>query len=542
MNSTLDFVTHSNIIVGSKLYQDYLQGNEAISSFFRFPYHKRFDWTEIINQVRLKNHQRQHLAEILSTINKKMENDQPSVIQNIEKIKEQNTFCVLTGQQTSIFLGPLYTIHKALTAIGLCEFLKQKYPDCHFVPIFWCSADDHDFFEISRTNYISDDNAVKELIYETEDSELKPVYELPLPSNIRSLVDHLVTRNDQLSFSEPIKHLLIESLEKSENLSEWFIRLMGKLFGKFGLGLAPSHLPEFRQIAGTVYQAEINDPGYTSQLINESGLKLIQLGYHAQVQREANALNVYYHHDSRRYRMLCQNEKFVIDRTNTVFSKTEIANLIKASPELFSPGVVLRPLIQDLIFPTIAYIAGPGEIAYFSQMKGLYERFNQIMPVIYPRISLTMFEPKIKRLVDKFHLDLNAIIDQYDSLVETIMKDTFPETFDNEFQTARNNINQVLGDLSASLTHLEDGTQQYAKSVFGKIDFQLNQVYEKIFQEHKKKNKIVRQQIDMVKNHLYPNKKLQERVYTIFNYLPQFGFEMIDELYNFIFQEVKESS
>ncbi|OQY29832.1 MAG: bacillithiol biosynthesis cysteine-adding enzyme BshC [Candidatus Cloacimonetes bacterium 4572_55] len=541
MNTPLEFFSHSPLDIGSKLYRDYCAGHKNLSPFFRYPYFQDFQRFESKNTPReldFDQKRREQVSEILIRWNRKIGNTSEAVSENLEKFRRPQTYCVVTGQQTTIFLGPLYTIYKSLTAIALCDDLKQKFPFYEFTPIFWCSADDHDFYEITTTRYVNDQNQTIRQQYQTEDSHLKPAYELPTPENLKTLANEMLSAN--FPFHEKIHRLVHETLDQAESVGHWFHLLASRLIGRLGLILIPSHLPVLRRLMQPIFSREIRQGGKSTRLVRDSGQRLTKLGYHGQIERRPGALNIFYHRDKRRYRITKIDDHFEMDQIDKCLSLSELEQSARESPEFFSPGAALRPVVQDYLLPTAAYVAGPGEIAYFAQLDLVYDMFDVRMPTIFPRSGLTILEPKIKRLTKKYNLSVKDVADQKQGLIRRVMSESFSTELDQQFASARREVGEILHRITPQIRKIDEGAFQFSEKMFGKIDFMIGQTRKKVFQAHKKKNRTVRLQLETVLNHIFPDNKLQERSIHIFPFLEKYGEEMIDDLLLFIKKELTD--
>lgn len=538
----LHWVSHRSLSFGSKLYYDYLRAAPALRPFYRHPYQPGLDWQPVFDEVKVCCESHRHkMADIVRQANSYIGNTHPAVEKNIGLLAQPNTFCVITGQQTGVFLGPLYTIHKALTAVALSRQLQERYPHYRVIPVFWCSADDHDFPEISRTAFISQDNQLIEQQYLTDDFELKPIYKLPAPENLPDLISELLTQTGNRPYLADIGDLLNSTLQDSTSVSRWVSRVMAQLFGRFGVILIPSNLPPLRQMMQPLFAREIDSPAFSTSLVNAAGQQLIDAGYHGQIDRHERAVNIFYHQNQRRYRLIWQDDYFELDQLNQKWAYPDLQKVIAEHPERFSPGVVLRPIIQDYLFPTVAYVAGPGEIAYFAQLKPVYEACDIPMPVVFPRSSLTIVEPKVQRLLDKLNIEFTDVFHKPDWLVQRVMNDSFSDAFETKVEHTRLSIRAELDELLIEIQQLHSDTVQFAEQSFGKIDYTIRQVRDKVFQAHKKQQKVVRSQLDTILTHIVPNGKPQERVLNIFPYLMTYGPDVLDDLLAFIEMDISSA-
>lgn len=537
----VQFETHHNLTTGSKLYRDFVSGATNLDGFFQHALRQPLDWAAVFEANHPDPTQRNRVADILQAWNTDIDNTHAEVQKNLTHLRSENTFCVISGQQTTIFTGSLYTIYKALTAIALSRLLKQRYPDSNFVPIFWCSADDHDFHETATISFINQKNESINQQYSTDDTELRPAYELPTPGNLTDLIQQFCDEIGDRPFLGEMRNLLTRTLSEARSVAHWFSLLMANLLGPAGLVLVSPSIPELRQLMQPIFKREVEQAGQSTQQVNETGQKLTDLGYHGQVGRRDGALNLFYHNQGKRYRITKVGAAFELDQLGQTWDAEKLLEMVAQAPHKFSPGVVLRPIMQDFLLPTAAYVAGPGEIAYFAQLKPVYEMMNVPMPLILPRSSLTMIEPKVQRLLEKLGISWQQAIEANQNLIRDVMEEHFPNHIDDKFAHLRQAVQTHVDDILPDIEQIEAGTHQFAQKMFGKIDYTINQVRDKTFQAHKKKNQIIRQQIDTVLTHLLPNGKLQERTVHIFQFLAIYGPPLLADLTRFVEKDVAET-
>jgi len=305
------------------------------------------------------------------------------------------------------------------------------------------------------------------------------------------------------------------------------------LLGKFGLVIVDPADEDLRRLAAPVFQKEVEKAGESTKLLMQTNERLSSLGYHRQVHKVTHSTNLFLD-EEKRYRISYRNRNFVVNGINRKMNKAELLAITKDTPEKISPNVILKTVVQSYLFPTFAYVGGPGEVSYYAQVRKIFECFDLPLPIIYPRSSLTLIENKINAVLNKYSLSLPELFQDAEKVINSVMRGTFPGQMEDELDKIRKETKDRLDSSLKGLSGLDPGLEKTAEHSKMRIDFEFKRLKEKLFQAHKKKNKIVRDQIHKVKNNLFPENKLQERVISIVFFLMKYGFGLIDTLYDSI--------
>jgi bacillithiol biosynthesis cysteine-adding enzyme BshC len=214
------------------------------------------------------------------------------------------------------------------------------------------------------------------------------------------------------------------------------------------------------------------------------------------------------------------------------FSKGELINILETSPQLLSPNVVLRPVCQDVLLPTVAYVAGPSEIAYFAQIKPAYEYFNIPMPIIFPRISATLIEPKVRRIIEKYEIDIREVYTDFNSLAKRIILANSEVDIKGFFDSVRSRLGSLLDEVKVFVAGVEPSLVGAVENSSEKIFYHINNIYEKTLSASQRKNEVISQQIQKLKLNLLPEDELQERVLNITYFLNKYGLGLMGKLFD----------
>ena len=507
----------------------YFETFEKVAEFFNGDFRDPKVFLERTDEVKSRDLPLGQLVPILKEQNQRF----GCGFQTLEKIDlllERRACAVVTGQQAGLFSGPIYTIYKALTAIKLAARLSRTCEGC-YVPVFWIASDDHDFPEVNHVKIINKSNQISEISYNAHPVDVRiPVSAIQLNSEITNVVQQLDDETHPSEFKDEVLNRLTEAYQPKSVFSEAFGKWLMQLFKAFGLVLLDSSEPRIKALGTPIFQKEIMEKSPSTGEAIKASEKLIQKNYHTQVQLHQGLLNLFFV-ENERLAIEIRNGHFSIKGSHQNFQGGELLNLLGEKPHLFSPNVLLRPIYQDALLPTVAYVAGPAEIAYYAQMKSIYESFGLPMPIIYPRKSLTLLENKIDKVLDNYDLRVQDFWGDVEVLINKIAKTQIPDSVKKRNENASLCVRKNLQALEDVVKEVEPTLIDTVQNVKGRIDHQLDILEKKILQAYKKRNEVISQQLHKAKNNLYPNNNLQERELNLVPFLFKYGFGFIDRLY-----------
>lgn len=516
----------------SSLAFDYYYNPEKVSQFYNGNFRNLSDFQKQAGKVRSRPFQRKQLAAILEEQNRNY-GCGSETLGNIHNLTQNQTCAVVTGQQVGLFSGPLYTIYKALTAVKLTEYLNQNNLGC-FVPIFWLAADDHDLTEINHINLLNKKNQIEKIQCDSFPLSTKlPVSKILLTQEINKCIQQLNNLSHDSEFKDEIISHLSDAYESDLSYVEAFGKWMTRLFKSYGLIFIDASNQGFKELGKSVFLKEITENSPSTLCAVESSKKLKQAKYKCQIPLRKGILNLFLTNPDR-LSIGIKKDGYVIKDTQQTYSRDDLLDLVGKKSYLCSPNVLLRPIYQDTILPTVAYIGGPSEIAYFAQMKSTYDRFNIPMPILYPRKSLTIIENKIKNVLQKHNLNVLDFWHNIDQTIQTIIKKHIPQSYDKVFSTAAFHLKQDFQSIKKELVSMDPDLGSSADLTLERISQQFKYLEKKILKASKKQNEILIQQLYKVKNNLYPADHLQERVLNIVPYLIKYGYPFLDKLYKTI--------
>jgi len=511
-----------------RLVHDYFYAYGKVGEFYGGDFRDPAAFERQTERARARSLPRESLAEVLAGQNQSY-GCGPRTLGQIQKIARDQTCVVVTGQQVGLFSGPLYTIYKALTAVKLAEDLSRRGLGS-FVPVFWLASDDHDLAEIDHIVLLDQNDQLTEVRCRMPSNEARiPASQVPLPPAVTDCLRQVEDFTRDSEFKAEVINHLADAYRPGRSLVEAFARWMTRLFASSGLiFMDPSH-PSFRALGKEIFYREIAEDSPSTREALAASEKLRRAGYDESIHLHEGILNVFYTGPGRR----------TIQRTATgfevkdppqVFRKEEFLALAAEKPLLFSPNVLLRPLYQDALLPTVAYVGGPGEIAYFGQLKGVYDRFGLPMPVVYPRKTVTIVEKKIDRILRKYDLTISDIWERADQLVPEAAKAAIPGSLDAALRLGLSHVDEDLESLRREVAAFEPTLMNSVGLAQGKMRQHWGFLEKKILQAAKKRNEIAVRQLRQAIDHLYPGRNVQERVFNIVPYLIKYGPAFLDQL------------
>ena len=337
------------------------------------------------------NHQR--LSDLLKQQTQRVANTPAGVFSAIERLSRPGSYTVTTGHQLCLFTGPLYFIYKIFSTINLAEQLTKEFPQHDFIPVYWMATEDHDFEEINHF-FVGDEKI------QWPSGQTGAVGDFST-EGLQKLLPELRRALGQSERSEELIDLFERSYLQHKNLADATRYLVNDLFKDFGLVIVDGNDPEFKK--QFISETEEDLFQHTAfDLISKTSARLESAGYHVQV--HAREINSFFLEAQNRNRIVEEDGQYRVLNTDQLFSKEDLKQLLHSQPERFSPNVVLRPLYQQKILPNLAYVGGPGELAYWLEFKAFFESQSVFFPILMPRNFVTLFPAKATKKIQKLNL------------------------------------------------------------------------------------------------------------------------------------------
>ncbi len=446
--------------------------------------------------------------------------DADSVLSNISLLSDVNTFTVCTAHQPNILTGHLYFIYKILHTVKLCADLKAKLPQYNFVPVFFMGSEDADLAELNHI--VVDQNR-----YEWKTNQTGAVGRMKVDKGLLQLIDELSGRLSVEKFGSEIIALIRECYQMNFTIEHATFLFVHHLFKSFGVVVLLPDTTIFKKPMISIFEQDLFSHT-ASELVNNTSGKLSK-SYN--VQATPREINLFYLSDGIRNRIIQKDEKFIVYQTELVFSKEELLEELHTHPERFSPNVILRGLMQEIILPDIAFVGGGGELAYWLQLKNLFENFSVPFPVLVLRNSFAIIEKKYLDLLQKLNLKNTDLFNSQEKIFENIVR----ENSDHELNLSKekDELSFIYNSIQQRVKQVDATLQQHTAALEKKQQNLLTALEKKMLRAEKKKFIARKNQLEKVFAELFPDGGLQERSENFTTYYSKWGASFFDVIYKF---------
>ncbi len=514
----------------TRLFADFLNYSPRVWPFY--PRSPRFgDWfKDAASSLHYEAVRRQQVSDILERQNRSWEAS-PKTLENIARLRA-GAAAVVTGQQVGLFGGPLFSIFKALTAVKLADEASAGGVDC--VPVFWLATQDHDLEEVNHVAIPRSDSSLQTFTAATQGVPDAPVGAITFGAEIEPVV---AAAAELLGDSE-VTDFLRNSYRPGETFGSAFARLFARLFADWGVILLDSSDPALSKLSQPIYHAAIERAVELNEKLLARGRELEAADYHQQVKvTPASTLLFALRNGSRLPIHLHQAPKgapleFRIGEESV--SQAELLRRIDAEPQNFSANVLLRPIKQDYLLPTLAYTGGAAEVAYFAQAAVVYEALAGKVTPIVPRFSASLIERKVQQLLERYRLSVLEVFCAPDQLREKLAAHSMAQDLQRSFDHAEASLEKSMADIRDQLAGLDKTLMDSATHAAEKMKYQLTQLRARAARAELRQSEILGRHADFLSNTLYPNKTLQEREIAGAHFLAHHGRELLRGLYETI--------
>ena len=509
-----------------RLAADYAFDFPALAPFFSGDPADPAAWTRTIAEVRAHERPRAEIAAAIEA-QQRRHGAPEAAIANARRLADAGTVAILTGQQAGLFGGPLYTLLKAITAIRLAARVSRDQ-GATVVPVFWIDAEDHDWDEIASCGLLdADDHLQRVTVAAPEGAGDRRVAELRYSDDVTRALADVQRVLPPTEFTGPLLESLAADFAPGRGVSDAFARWMSRTLGAHGLVVYDASDPATKPFAAPLFRAEIEHPGRTSQLAGKTGAALVERGYHAQVTPTEDSVALFDLTAGRRP-IRAAAGGFVIAE-DTVPHATLVARAAN-EPALFSPNVLLRPLVQDTIFPTVCYVAGPSELAYLGQLREVYASVGLPMPLFQPRATATILDASGVRFLTRYKVPLETLEAQDERALNDLLRSQLPPAVERAVQDADLEIAARLDEVIRAVPAIDPTLEGAARSTLGKIQHDMRALRGKILQAAKRRDETLRRQFMHVRAQAFPGGAPQERTVGFVHFLNRYGPALVDRL------------
>jgi bacillithiol biosynthesis cysteine-adding enzyme BshC len=510
------------------LFRDYVADFGRVAGFFRGNPREAGRFREAADAILAHPRPRAAVATILARQNAGL-GAPPAALANAARLGEAGALAVLTGQQVGLFGGPLYTLYKALTAVRLAARLAAEL-GAPVVPVFWMAAEDHDLAEIDHAGILDASDRAQ-----TIRVPLAPQGGAVLPANLRldGAVQEahagLAAGLPPTAFRDEALAALAAAYAPGRTWAEAFGRWLAALVGRHGLVLVDPSDPEVKRLWAPLFAREVADAPRSSARLGEATAALRALGHHGPIGARADGLNLFLL-DGQRSALRLGPGGVEVKGQAAPLARAELLALARQAPERLSPNVALRPVAQDSLFPTLAYVGGPAEVAYFAQLGGVYAHFGIPMPLVVPREGLTLLEGKVERLLGRHGLTLPDALADVEGLLGRLVARHLPPELTTALAEGRGAVEAAFARIEPLVRQADPTLEPTARQALGHVKGQLDLLEKKVRQALKRRSDELRGQAERLHAHCFPFGMLQERGLSPIAFLARYGPGLLDAL------------
>ena len=512
-----------------RLAADYAYDFRSVAPFFSGDPADRAAWASAIQRTQAHDRKREEIASIIAA-QQAHRGAPPKAREAAARLADRRTVAVLTGQQAGLFGGPLFTLLKALTALKLAAQVARDH-DVPAVAIFWIDAEDHDWEEVRSCSVFDANLDVRTASLPARPSaDPAPVATIALDTSVLDAIGALEAALPPTEFRSTLLADLRAAYEPGVGMAEAFGRWLERVLGDRGLVVFDSSDPASKPLVRGVFTRELLMPGQTAKLAALAGSDLVARGYHSQVHAQDDSLALFridVDHGGRRA-IRQQDGHFLIGDQR--FTPPSLVQQAADRPDGFSPNVLLRPVVQDTLFPTICYVAGPNELAYLGQLRGVYDHFGVPMPLMYPRATATLMDSAALRFLTKYKLPLEALQAQDEAALNELLKSQIPRVVEDSVSEASRTIEAQMAHVVRAMPALDPTLEGAARSTLQRMQHDLQTLHTKLIQAAKRRDETLRRQFIHARALAFPGGHAQERTIGFVSFLNQYGPALVERL------------
>jgi bacillithiol biosynthesis cysteine-adding enzyme BshC len=484
-------------------------------------------WRDAIQRVGRLERPRRDMARLLEAQQSKR-GAPAAAIAATQTLSDPQSVAIITGQQAGAFGGPLFTLLKAITAIQLSRQTVQTY-GTPAVAVFWVDAEDHDWDEVAACTVLDGNFQPRTVTMPApEGSGVRPVADLVLDERVEAALDDLASALAPTDFTEWTMSGIRAAYRPGVKMADAFARWLEALLGPHGLIVFESSDPAAKPLVADLFARELSAPGRTAAAAASAGEALAARGHAPQVVPQPESAALFHHDGGGRRPIRFQDATFIVGERS--YPTEALAKEAKERPERFSPNVLLRPIAQDTLFPTVAYVAGPSELAYLGQLGGVYEQFGVPMPLMYPRATATLVDSATARFLSKHELRFQDLQAQDEAALNRLLQSQLPKSLEQAVKDAEETISRGMQRVTEEMPALDPTLAGAARTVRGKMEHELRALRSKMIHAAKKRDDTLRRQFTRAQAQTFPLGQPQERTLGVVFFLNRYGPALVDRL------------
>jgi bacillithiol biosynthesis cysteine-adding enzyme BshC len=471
---------------------------------------------------------RARLIEVLADQNDAFQAGERTAEQ-LQRLTAPRTVAVVTGQQPGLFSGPLFTLYKALTAVKLADALCAR--GVRAVPVFWIAGDDHDLAEINHCHVVSTRGELVSVAYAAPGPDRQPVGSIRLTPSIDEQVRTLFSALPPTAAAAALQQQIRRAYDSDTTLGTAFARLLASVLAPYGLIWLDATDPRLKALAAPVFEEAVARAADIARALVERSAALKDAGYHAQLHVERDGVPLFVIRDGRRVALRAADGRIGTKDGGYSWTAAEARTIARDRPALFSPNAALRPIVQDTLLPTAAYVGGPAEVAYFAQLEPLYRLFGRPPTPVVPRASFTIVEHHDEKTLTKFGLDFVDLIAGVDTVWSSVMGNGGGGELARALDEADGTLRRAMDALLDAVRASEPSLDRAASRCRDEMLHQLGALRARYAAALRAKQTGAVARLSRTLNALLPGGQLQERQLTMAHFVARFGGSFLDEVY-----------
>jgi bacillithiol biosynthesis cysteine-adding enzyme BshC len=509
-----------------RLAADYAYDYGRLAEFFAGDPASPAAWRDAIGRTQRHGRDRVRIADILDAQQRRRQAPAEAMAA-ATLLRQSDTVAIVTGQQAGLFGGPLFTLLKALTALQLAQQVREQ----HGVPavaVFWIDAEDHDWDEVRSCGLLDAELAFRTVsVGNPPGAHEGPVARVRLDDSIAAAIADAEATLAPTEFSPATLAALRRAYQPGTGMADAFGIWLESVLGSRGLVVFDASDAAAKPLVSGVFARELEHAGESARLAVEAGAALAARGYHAQAAPSADSASLFYLNREREPIRRSGDGFSVGDRS---VSRQALVEEARQHPEHFSPNVLLRPLVQDTLFPTVCYVAGPSELAYLAQLGQVYEAFGIPMPLMQSRATATLVDSNAMRFLTRHDFPVESLRAQDEAALNQLLESQLPPRIETLMQETGSAIEDRLGELATAITALDATLEGATRSTLSRMQDDLKKLHGKIIQAAKRKNETLRRQYHHAQAQAFPDGHPQERQVGCVYFLNRYGPALIERL------------
>jgi len=470
----------------------------------------------------------QHRAALVDGLAEENRNAGAAALANLDRLADPRTLVVATGQQVGLYTGPIFTIYKALSAARLASQLDGR--SMAAVPVFWLATEDHDLDEVNHVWVFGAENRPVRLQAAASPGPNQPVGSVRLEDNVAGSLEAAL---GEFGFGHEVAELAVRAYSNGATFAAGFKQLLIRLLERYGVLLIDPQSPVMRRLAAPVVAQAIRSAPELTAAILARGKELEGSGYHVQVHMEERTSLFFLMENGRRTALRRSGDTYHA-ANGTTYSTAALLERLERRPEDFSPNALLRPVVQDYLLPTMAYIGGPAELAYLAQAEVLYQRLLGRMPVAVPRAGFTILDAHAEKLLKRYGLEIRDVLYGPEHLEQRIAGALLPRRMQQTFQSAHGQIESALAAVERDLLSFDPTLAAALGKSRQKIQYQCSKIQSKTARESLRRAERGQRDAAYLSHLILPEKTLQERLYSVLPFLARHGLGLLEQIHEAI--------